>query len=385
MIDGDLSSVDLVVDEIYGGSRNGNASDDPLPSLLGVDSGAGFRHLGKRPNTDTLNMLVLKTNFSDINWPDTINRETGVFTYYGDNRKPGDLHKTPRQGNLILRGLFDFAHNPLYNNHFPPIFVFGNTGVYRDVQFVGLAVPGVEGMSSDEDLVAIWRTTTDGQRFQNYKANFTILDVGVISRSWICDIQKGNPDASIHAPRIWLDWLKRRKLCALKSSPVSSTRTRSDQLPQDKKGKAIISAIYQRFKDCPTRFERCAMEFARLVIPGIHQWELTRPWRDGGRDATGTYRIGASVGHVDVEFALEAKCYAYTHGVGVRELSRLLSRLRHRQFGILVTTSYLGDSAYRELQEDGHPVVVISAVDIINVVKGKVGSLDSLLLWLDGI
>jgi hypothetical protein len=385
MIDSNLYEVDLVVDEVYGGSRNGNASDDPLPALMGVDSGAGFRHLGKRPNTDTLNMLVLKTNFSDVNWPDSLNRETGVFTYYGDNRKPGDLHKTPRQGNAMLRSLFDCAHNRQYNNHFTPIFIFGNTGQYRDVRFLGLAVPGVDGMSSDEDLVAVWRTARDGRRFQNYKASFTLLDVCTISRRWILDIQKGNPTFSRHAPTVWLDWVRGRKLRALKSSPTTSIRTKADQLPQDIKDKELIAAIYQHYKECPTDFEQCAMEIARLVIPGIHQWELTRPWRDGGRDATGIYRIGALVGHVDVEFALEAKCYADTHGVGVKELSRLISRLRHRQFGIMVTTSYLADSAYKELNEDGHPVVVISASDIANVIRQKIGSLDALSAWLKRI
>ena len=35
MITSALSSADLVVDESYGGSRNSNASDDPLPQLLG--------------------------------------------------------------------------------------------------------------------------------------------------------------------------------------------------------------------------------------------------------------------------------------------------------------------------------------------------------------
>ena len=101
MIDKDLGTVDLTVDEVYGGSRNGNASDDPLPRLLDVDNGAGFRHLGQRPEVKTLKLLVLKTSFSDPNWPDALDDESGTFTYYGDKRAPGDLHQTPRQGNLM--------------------------------------------------------------------------------------------------------------------------------------------------------------------------------------------------------------------------------------------------------------------------------------------
>lgn len=34
MIDINLAEADLVVDEVYGGSRNGNASDDPFPSTV---------------------------------------------------------------------------------------------------------------------------------------------------------------------------------------------------------------------------------------------------------------------------------------------------------------------------------------------------------------
>ncbi len=108
----DLEQCDLVVDRVYGGSRNGNASDDPLPKLLGVDNSAGFRHLGKRPGIDTLELLALKSNFNDPDWPDNLNTENDLFTYYGDNKSVGDIHDTPRQGNLILRNLFD-ARIPL--------------------------------------------------------------------------------------------------------------------------------------------------------------------------------------------------------------------------------------------------------------------------------
>jgi hypothetical protein len=386
MIVNNLSQSDLIIDEVYGGSRKGSASDDPLPSLMGVASGAGFRYLGKRPKTDTLTMLLLKTNFKDVDWPDSLNRETGVFTYYGDKREPGDLHNTPRQGNEILRNIFDSAHDYTYTDHFPPIFVFGGTDVYRDVQFLGLAVPGVEGMSADEDLVAVWRTSSDGRRFQNYKASFTILNINKISRKWIIDIiQTRDPTSSPSAPEAWLDWVKARKLHPLKSSPTTRLRNKEQQMPQDKQDESLIKAIIQRYNDGPTDFERCAMEIASLSLPNIIDWVLTRPWRDGGRDAIGTYRIGSEVDHIDVQFALEAKCYSLNHGVGVKELSRLISRLRHRQFGILVTTSYLSHQAYKELSHDSHPVVIISAYDIIYIVKRKIGSKEALCKWMERI
>lgn len=383
--EGDISLSDLVVDEVYGGSRRGNASDDPLPKLVGVDSGAGFRHLGQRPGIDTLRLLVLKSNFSDPDWPDRLDTETGLLTYYGDNKRVGDIHCTPRQGNQILRNLFDGAHN-LSTKHFPVILVFGGTGVYRDVRFLGLAVPGATTLGPDDDLVAIWRATgAQNLRFQNYRAVFTILDVPVVTREWIDDIKADQALHSQHAPKEWCDWIHHRKYSPLLAPHSLEARDKQRQLPATDDGLKVLDAVYSRFKDDPVKFEKCALEIARLMMPAINDWELTRPWRDGGRDALGTYRIGSSGSSIDVEFALEAKCYSVKSGVGVKPLSRLISRLRHRQFGVLVTTSYLSAQAYDELVEDKHPVVVISGADIVELLNERVGGLERVNSWLDGI
>lgn len=383
MSDVELGEADLIVDRVYGGSRKGNAGDDPLPQLLGVDSGAGFRHLGRRPAAATLKLLALKTSFSDLAWPDRLDNDTGLFTYYGDNRAPGDLHSTPRQGNAILRNLFEYAHCSDEKGAFPPIFLFGATGEYRDVRFLGLAVPGAEGMRPDEDLVAIWRTNGDGVRFQNYRSVFTILNAPVISRAWIKDAQRGDALISPHAPSAWLEWVRYRKYWPLRAVAFSEVRTHQQQAPTSREGREVIDLIYRRYSESPTDFERVAAEIVRLALENVSSIELTRPWRDGGRDATGLYRIGHGAGAIEVEFAVEAKCYAESNGVGVRELSRLLSRLRHRQFGVLVTTSYLSRQAYEELKSDGHPVVVISAGEMSSVLIEKVGGTSEVQMWLD--
>lgn len=385
MIDRELEFVDLIVDEVYGGSRNGNSSDDPLPKLLGVDNGAGFRHLGKRPAVGTLKLLVLKTSFSDPNWPDALDSENGTFVYYGDKRHPGNLHETPRQGNLMLRNLFDEAHRHQHSSSFPPILLFGNTGTYRDLRFIGLAVPSAFGMGADDDLVAVWRTTEDGVRFQNYKATFTVLDVPVVSRAWINDIAQGKAIVSPHAPKPWLDWVEGRKFTPLKSVPVNAVRSKQQQIPATPELTTYVKLIYDYYSSAPYAFERCAMELARLFMPAIRTWELTRPWRDGGRDALGTYRIGHGAGAIDVDFAMEAKCYGINNGVGIKPLSRLISRLRHRQFGILVTTSYLDAQAYEELVQDAHPVVIIASGDIAQKLKERFGSLDNVRTWMEKI
>ena len=99
----------------------------------------------------------------------------------------------------------------------------------------------------------------------------------------------------------------------------------------------------------------------------FHSFSLTRPWRDGGRDATGYYTImGDSHKNypLRIDCALEAKCYDVSHGVGVRQMSRLISRIRYRQFGIMVTSSYVDSQAYQEVIEDGHPILIVTASDI---------------------
>lgn len=379
----DLESCDLLVDQIYQGSRNGNASDDPLPKLVGVDNQAGFRHLGKRPNVDTLNLIVLKTNFSDSDWPDHLDTEAGTFTYYGDNKKVAEIHDTPRQGNLILKNLFDARHSTQPLDHFPVILLFGATGIYRDVRFLGLAVPGAQYLGPDEDLVAIWRTDSkSNERFQNYKSMFTVLDLPVIPRAWINDIKNGKTASSINAPKVWLDWLASRKYNPLQAKHTVEIRSKEKQLPLTKDDEKILDLIYQRYKDDPYEFEHCAVEIARLMMPNIKECDVTQRWRDGGRDAIGKYRIGEGQAAIDVDLALEAKCYNTKNSVGVKELSRLISRLRHRQFGIIVTTSYIGHQAYKELKEDGHPVVVITASDIVALLKKRIGSLSAIERWL---
>ena len=80
---------------------------------------------------------------------------------------------------------------------------------------------------------------------------------------------------------------------------------------------------------------------------------------------------------------MEAKCYDFSNGVGVRETSRLISRLRYRQFGVIVTTSYLSEQAYKEIIEDNHPILVISAIDIANIlISAGYATVDTVREWL---
>jgi hypothetical protein len=376
----EFSKSDLFVDAIYQGGRSGNSGDDPLNALLKVSLMGGFRYRGR---LDNLEMVVLTTTLNDPDWPDGIDRETGVFTYYGDNKKPGRaLHETPRHGNEILRYLFDCAHGEReQRKKLPPIFVFASTGTWRDMIFVGLAVPGTTDLRASEDLVAIWKIA-GGRRFQNYRARFTILDVPVVTRQWVDDIIAGEIH-STNAPQAWRNWADHGERLALLATRSIEHRRKSEQVPPDSVGQLIIREIHSWFSARPHDFERCAAALARMMLPDIASLDLTRPSRDGGRDAIGQLRIGIGPASILVDFAIEAKCYELNRSVGVREVSRLISRLRHRQFGILVITSYLDTQAYKEIKEDRHPVVILAATDIVSLLRSNGrAELESVRNWL---
>ncbi len=363
-----LAESDLVIDATYKGGRSGNSGDDPLNALMKVSLMGGFRYRG---SLDALEVVVLTTTLNDPEWPDAIDRDTGVFTYYGDNKKPGRaLHETPRHGNEILRQLFDMAHGgPDRRVKLPPIFVFASAGTWRDVIFIGLVVPGTADLRASEDLVAIWKTA-GGRRFQNYRARFTILDIPAISREWINDIIARNAH-SPNAPSPWKAWIDHGEQKPLLATRSIEHRRKHEQVPSDDDGRAIIKIIHDWFSGRPHDFEKCAAVIAKLMLPDVASLDLTRPSRDGGRDATGQLRIGIGQASILVDFAIEAKCYAPGSSVGVREISRLISRLRHRQFGILVTTSYLDSQAYQEIKEDQHPIIVIAAIDILGLLRAN--------------
>lgn len=381
----DLFEADLIVDAVYEGGSRGSTADDPIGRLLPVGNQGGFRYRGS-PGKGTVRLCVLYSHHTDPDWPDTLDLELGRFTYYGDNKTPGRaLHETVRSGNRILADAFDNLHQRV-RGAIPPFLVFAKGAMGRDVVFRGLAVPGAPGISQTDDLVAVWRSRS-GKRFQNYRAVFTILDTSVISRAWLTDICSGG-SASPHGPPSWEEWRASGRYRALAAPRVREWRTAGEQLPQDQHGLALLESLVAYFKAHSEReyaFERVAAELFRLHSGGVVSYDLTRPWRDGGRDATGTFRIGAESSATSVSFALEAKCKTPTqnNSSGVRDTARLIARIRHRQFGVFVTTSCIHSQAYQEIIEDGHPIVVIAGGDIVRILtKHGLGDVTALHEWL---
>lgn len=363
-----LADADLVLDCTYEGGARGNAGDDPLAALLPVGNQGGFRYAGS-PKKDSVRLSVLYTSGAETDWPDWLDPTTGDFTYYGDNRRPGSLLlRTPRGGNLLLQKTFDRSHRgPNARRVVPPYLLFGKSGNRRDVIFRGLLAPGSKRLSPEEELVAVWRTTSE-HRFQNYRAHFTVLDVSTVTREWLVQILAGDPLGSA-CPHGWRQWVDSRTFTPLEAPRSLSIRTPPEQLPITDLGMDILHTIHRYFGENPYRFEHFAADLYLMSDKQVSSVDVTRPTRDGGRDAVGEYLIGPKSDPIRIEFAMEAKCYAPNSGVGVRHASRLISRLKHRQFGVLLTTSYLDRQAYSEIRADEHPVVVISGADIVEILS----------------
>lgn len=365
----DLQKADLIIDEVYLGGTKGNLSHEVLSKLMCVENSGGFRVRGNRNNYD-LKYVVLFTTGQDIDWVDYIDLETGKFVYYGDNKEPGKkLHdkRNRKRGNFILRDSFNLLHSG-ERSKIPPFFVFSKEQG-RNMKFRGVAVPGYEGVSANEDLVALW-SIKNRSRFQNYKAIFTILDIPLVSREWLKDLLNDKGLESKEAPKVWKDWVLNGTYKPLRAKKSKEYRTKEEQLPSSSSDLDIINTIHDYFKTGQA-FEYCAASIAQLMDSNIINYEVTRKSRDGGRDAIGKYRIGIESSSIIVDFALEAKRFAINTGVGVKHTSRLISRLRYRQFGILVTTSYVDKQTYQEIIEDSHPIVIIAAVDIIKILKNS--------------
>lgn len=364
-----LSSADLIVDAVYAGGTFGNTSDDPIQRLLPVGNQGGFRYKGS-PTAGDVRVVALYTSTENVDWPDVLDEQAGLFTYYGDNRHPGkELHDTSRRGNIILQQAFDACHGDAAARlRVPPFLLFAKAGASgRAVRFRGLLAPGAAALSSDEDLQAIWRST-GGVRFQNYRARFSVLNVPKISRAWINEMLAGDP-LGPNCPPQWTAWVEGRSYDQLIAPATRVVRSRKDQLPADPAGRQILHAIRQHFAGRWTDFEACAVDLWRMMAPATGATAVTRAVRDNGRDAVGIYQLGPIADRISLDYVLEAKCYAEDNSVGVKETSRLISRIRHRMFGVLVTTSYVHDQAYTEIREDQHPIVVIAGRDIVDILR----------------
>lgn len=383
----EVSKSDLILDSVYQAGKDKNLKSEVLSKLAHVGNAGGFRKCQKKKNSKTLKnetaYVCIYTTGGELEWKDELDRTLGRFTYWGDNRKAGNpITKTKFNGNRFLQEIFNYLLTNEREN-IAPVFIFQRyTG--RDIIFLGLAVPGDRRINPQDSLVAVWAQNSEG-RYQNYKAIFTILDVPIIDRRWLDDLESGDGINSAYAPKVWKKWIKTGKYSPLitDKNPIQY-RTSNQQLPDiDSKEYSMLQMIINYFVD-PYKFESFACKLIQIMDHNVISVEPTRAVRDGGRDAVCKYHIGPFNSGIDIEFALEAKRYKLNNSVGVKETSRLISRIRQRQFGVIVTTSFVADQAYKEIIEDEHPIIVISGKDIIDILlDAGINSEKLLKQWLE--
>jgi hypothetical protein len=383
-----LPTANLVIDSVYEGARNKkiDLGSEPLTKLIpGIGNLGGFRK-SVDSKTKDLKGLVLVSTRNEDDWPDSLNIFTGLYTYYGDNRAPGkSLHETPKGGNKALLEIFESAHgSTAQRSECPLILAFENTGFGVDTVFKGLLVPGAANLSASEDLVAVW-ATKNGKRFQNYRASFTVLDCGEISGEWVRDVfaKRTNVLDDSRTPIALLTWIKTGKYSPLVADPKKYIRSVEEQVPRSGIQAQLINYILKITELNPTDFEPIAAGIWQLLNKSQMEIEVTRRNVDGGRDGLGYLVLGPVTDPIRIPFALEAKRYKHGVNVGVKDMARLISRIKHRDFGVLVTTSAVSPQTYEEVRQDRHPIVIVSGRDIAEILIAEgINTIQKLEQWI---
>ena len=383
------------IDELYRNTNDWKHPDDTFNRFFRFDDGkginntSGFRPKSKAGGSTSIGdcaFCVLVTTFGETEWPDTLDRESGRFTYFGDNRMKGvQLHDTRVGGNRLLQRVYSLLHTHK-RSEIPPFLCFETikTAQGTFMRFLGLACPGGEGISAFDDLVAVWRIKGE-DRFQNYRAMFTVLREETLQKSWLEDMVAGIPPAeSKHCPATWRQWVKTGRYTPLSCARQIEPRTRKEQEPADTNERKVLQRIYEELSE--REFEFAAAELVQLMDERFTDVAVTRAVRDGGRDVVASYRVGHAKHQVRLSAYVEAKRWNPDSAVGVKPMMRLIARLKHRDIGVFVTTSFFDRQVQKELIEDGHPVLLLSGGDIARLLIGRELATDQNLgAWLKAI
>jgi hypothetical protein len=351
---------------------------------LGINNTSGFRpksKLNHETNIENCAFCVLVTTFEELEWPDHLDLENGLFTYFGDKRSEGDLHKTRMGGNRYLKHMFEKLHTG-DRDEIAPTLVFQKLKISGKsyMKFLGLAAPGARGHSAFEDLVAVWRVQ-DSTRFQNYRAKFTILKTRSIDREWLEDLVQGVGSSSRKAPVEWTKWIKTGIYEPLIAERKAQPRDQKSQKCLNKNEENVLSRIMSSLTD--REFEYASVEIVNLMDSRFYDFEITQKVRDGGRDAIGKYKVGHLDHQINLTATIEAKMWKGDIEIGVKPMSRLISRLKHRDIGVFITTSQFSKQVQTEIIEDQHPVLLVSGGDIARIlISNEMDTAAKLDEWL---
>lgn len=383
----------LRVDASYRDLANWTHPDDVFNRFFrfsdgrGIVNAAGFRPKSLKAGSTAITdcgFCLLITTLREPEWPDALDPDSGVFTYYGDNREAGKaIADTTVGGNLLLERVFERLHVG-DRKAICPFLCFqkytGAKGVY--MRFLGIAVPGAPGVSSLDDLVAVWRRKGD-KRFQNYKATFTILDDDSVPHAWLDEIISGVPASEANGcPDAFAKWIKTGKYVPLVTERKVSPRSKTDQQPKTHREQEVLKKVASL---TPRQFEFAAADLLPLIDNRFIDIKVTREVRDGGRDVIAEYQVGHGDHAIPLHVSVEAKLWNEASSVGVKPMMRLISRLKHRDFGVFITTSFFDKTVQEELIEDGHPVILVSGGDIARILIANEKEDQALAHWLAGI
>lgn len=283
----DLSSAPLLVNSIYeGGSKGNPAADDPLTKLFRVEgftksvgNRGVFRKSLKEINGNIakeIAYVVIFTTSKIKEWPDSYEKTTGTFIYYGDNRDLETPYLEPQQkGNALLKKIFKKAYGSTNNRKtIPPMFAFESTGVGTNVEFLGVAVPGIKDKTLEQTL----ELRTYGEfpnHFQNYTAHLTMINIepSGVSREWLAQLKDMNGDSLKHAPKEWINFIENglEKLTPLVRQNKKTLEDSSDiTLPSEKQHLRKVRTTQGKFRESLLKEEPickiCGMNLAALLV-----------------------------------------------------------------------------------------------------------------------
>lgn len=97
----------LIVDAVYEADPEiKNMGAEVISKLMGVRNQGGFRLIGPASSPQ---YIVLFTSGENLYWRDELDVHSGVFMYYGDQNKVGDINNTKSKGNKVLDLIFELA------------------------------------------------------------------------------------------------------------------------------------------------------------------------------------------------------------------------------------------------------------------------------------
>ena len=208
----DLHKSGLRVGCLYKSGTENTTGDDPIAKLVAVGNRGGFRLAGPENHR---HLCVLYSTQAERHWPDKIDRSSGTFRYYGDNRDPKkDIHE--RKGNRFLRDVFEHLRAGR-RDQIPPILFFTKRRGGMDVVFEGLCAPGAPGVDDSKYLEVVSKPNEWGIRFQNYSAIFTILDAVELTREWLDSLVGADSEDLESVPEAWRNWVASGEYRVLRS------------------------------------------------------------------------------------------------------------------------------------------------------------------------